>query len=137
LTKDHSLVELLVSSGDITPEEAATHPARGRLTRNVGMDGEPLPQTRLLKLKAGDQLLLCTDGLSGMLNDQQIQSILNKSTPLESRCKRLVDAANQAGGKDNVTVLLLALLSGGKKSVSKIRQTEFREEEAIKRYPQN
>jgi len=128
LTKDHSLVELLVSSGDITPEQAATHPARGRLTRNVGMDGEPLPQTRLLNLKIGDQLLLCTDGLTGMLSDLQIQSILNKSAPLESHCQRLVDAANQAGGKDNVTVLLLLLLSGEKKWYSNVRQAEYCEE---------
>ncbi len=110
LTKDHSLVQLLVSSGDITPEEAATHPARGRLTRNIGMDGEPLPQTRLLKLKSEDLVLLCTDGLTGMLSDQQIQSILNESAPLESQCGRLVDAANQAGGKDNITVLLLSVV---------------------------
>ena len=107
LTKDHSLTELLLSSGDITPEEAATHPARGRLTRNVGMEGEPLPQTRLLKFSAGDQLLLCSDGLTGMLSDNQILSILLKATPLEMQCRRLVDAANEAGGKDNITVVLL------------------------------
>ena len=67
------------------------------------MDGEPLPQTRLLKFKPGDQLLLCTDVLAGMLSDQQIQSILNEFTPLGSRCQRLVDAANQAGAR---TILL-------------------------------
>jgi protein phosphatase len=128
LTKDHSLVELLLSSGDIAPEEAATHPARGRLTRNVGMDGEPLPQTRLLKLKTGDQLLLCTDGLTGMLNDEQIQSILNESAPLESRCQRLVDAANQAGGKDNVTTLLLSVVGGEKNPDPNDRHAELRSE---------
>jgi protein phosphatase len=125
LTKDHSLVELLVSSGDITPEQAATHPARGRLTRNVGMDGEPLPQTRLLKLKIGDQLLLCTDGLTGMLSDQQIQSILDESTTLEKRCKHLVDAANRAGGKDNITVLLLSSRDKAREASSRLRHADL------------
>jgi len=108
LTKDHSLVRLLLDSGDITADEAATHPARGRLTRNVGMDGEPLPQTRLLKLNPGDLLMLCTDGLTGMLDDQTIQSILRESVPLNLRCQKLISSANQAGGKDNVTMVLVA-----------------------------
>ncbi len=123
-TKDHSLIGLLLASGDITPEEAATHPARGRLTRNVGMEGEPLPQTRLLKLKPGDVFLLCTDGLSGMLGDLQIASILNEPAPLEARCQRLIDAANQAGGKDNITVVLLAVEAGEKKPDSNARHAE-------------
>lgn len=118
LTKDHSLVRLLIDSGDITPEEAATHPARGRLTRNVGMEGEPLPETRILKLKPGDMLLLCTDGPTGMLNDQKIQSILNEPAPMETQCQHLVNAANQAGGTDNITVLLLSVEQEGNKEES-------------------
>jgi len=124
LTKDHSLVQLLLDSGEITPEEAATHPVRGRLTRNVGMEGEALPQTRLLNLKPGDMLLLCTDGLTGMLDDQKIQSILNEPAPMELQCQRLVDAANQAGGKDNVTVLLLSVVDGEKKPDTNARHAE-------------
>jgi protein phosphatase len=128
LTRDHSLVELLIRSGDITLEEAATHPSRGRLTRNIGMDGEPLPQTCLLKHRAGDQLLLCTDGLTGMISDEQIKTILSESSPLETRCQRLVDAANQAGGKDNVTVLLLSIVGGERRPDSNVRRAEFRNE---------
>jgi serine/threonine protein phosphatase PrpC len=109
LTKDHSLIRLLLASGDLTPEEAATHPARGRLTRNVGMEGKPLPQTCLLKLRPGDMLLLCTDGLTGMLSGRQIQGILIEPGTLEERCRRLVDTAKQMGGEDNVTVLLVSV----------------------------
>lgn len=107
LTKDHSLVQLLLDSRDITPEQAATHPSRGRLTRSVGMAGEPLPQVSRLQMKPGDLLLLCTDGLTGMLSDQRILSILEESAPLETRCRQLVNAANEAGGRDNITVVLV------------------------------
>jgi serine/threonine protein phosphatase PrpC len=124
LTKDHSLIRLLLESGDITHEEAAAHPARGRLTRNIGMEGEPLPQTRLLTFKPGDVLLLCTDGLTGTLSDPQIESILNESSPLEKQCHRMVDAANQAGGTDNITVLLLSLVGVQKKPDSSLRHAE-------------
>ncbi|MBM3878809.1 MAG: Stp1/IreP family PP2C-type Ser/Thr phosphatase [Verrucomicrobia bacterium] len=113
LTRDHSLVQLLLDSGDISPDEVAMHPARGRLTRSVGMQGEPLPETRSLKLEPGDQLLLCTDGLTGMLEDRQIHTLLEATGSLPAQCERLVAAANQAGGKDNVTVLLIAVSDAG------------------------
>ncbi len=108
LTTDHTLTQLLFDSGHIKPENSSTHPACGQLTRSVGMEGEPLPQTRILKLKAGDLLLLCTDGLTGMLSDAQIGSILKKPESLKARCRDLIAAANCSGGKDNVTVLALA-----------------------------
>jgi protein phosphatase len=112
LTKDHTLVQVLLQSGEITPEEAATHPARGRLTRAVGMAGEPLPQTRQVELHSGDVVMLATDGLTGMVNDRQIVSILREPAPLETQCHRLIDAANEAGGEDNITVLLLMVCRG-------------------------
>ena len=124
LTKDHTLIWLLIDSGDITPEAATTHPAFGRLTRNVGMAGEPLPQTRLLKLKPCDRFLLCTDGLTGMLGDPQIASILNEPSTMETQCQRLVDAAKEAGGNDNVTVLLVAVEGRERKTDSNARHAE-------------
>ncbi len=114
LTADHTLIQALLHAGEITPEEAATHPARGCLTRSVGMEGEPLPQARLLELRPRDLLMLCTDGLASVLSDDQILSILNEPAPLEKQCRRLVDAANGAGGKDNVTVVLLRLVEPGR-----------------------
>ncbi len=124
LTKDHSLVRLLVDSGEITSEEAATHPSRGCLTRSVGMQGEPLPEARLLKVGPGDLVLLCTDGLTGMLSDPQIQFILNESASMETRCQRLVDAANEAGGRDNITVVLMSFAEQSQKPCSGTRHAE-------------
>lgn len=113
LTNDHSVVQLLIDYGEITPDEARTHPARGCVTRSVGMAGEPVPECRLVELQPGDRLLLCTDGLVGMLVDEEISRILAAGGELEAVCRRLVDAANEAGGRDNVTVLMLEWAASG------------------------
>lgn len=119
LTQDHTLVRLLIESGDITPEEAATHPSRGQLTRYVGMDGEPLPECQRLDLLPGDMLLLCSDGLTGMVPDSAIQYMLQDKDNLELVCKDLVAAANDAGGKDNICVLVLKCTEDPRAEVSR------------------
>ena len=111
LTKDHSVVQLLVDSGDISPEEAHAHPARGQLTRFVGMKGEPLPQVRDLGLELGDRLLLCTDGLTNMVGDERLSPLLAGRRSLQRACKALITAANSAEGKDNITALLIGVPS--------------------------
>lgn len=108
LTRDHSIVELLLAGGRISPQQAASHPAKGRLTRYVGMTGRALPETRLVDLHPGDRLLLCTDGLSDMLDDERLREILVREPDLQQVCRRLIDAANDAGGKDNLTALVVA-----------------------------
>ena len=108
LTRDHSVVQLLVDYGEITAEQAAIHPARGCVTRSVGMTGEAMPECRLIDLDPGDRLLLCSDGLVGMVSDTGIYEILAQGGSLETVCHRLVEAANDAGGRDNITVLLVA-----------------------------
>lgn len=107
LTEDHSVVTLLRQRGEITPEEERMHPARGQLTRYVGMDGEVAPVIQTVPLLAGDRLLLCTDGLTSMISDQQIAQKLRTSPHAEVACQALVHAANTAGGKDNITVLVV------------------------------
>jgi len=107
LTNDHSVVRLLVESGDITPEQAKTHPAKGQITRFVGMDGDVDPDFTIVDLKPGDRLLLCSDGLTGMAPDEKISSILRKMANPDVICRDLVDEANLAGGRDNITVALV------------------------------
>ena len=107
LTKDHTLFQLLLEAGEVKPEEAAAHPARGRLTRFVGMAGEPLPMVRSKELERGDRLLLCTDGLTSMVSEADVFAILKQPRNPESLCRELVAAANSAGGRDNITVLII------------------------------
>jgi PPM family protein phosphatase len=112
LTKDHTIAQLLVDRGELAPGEAASHPTHGRLTRFVGMGTESLPETKAMSLTQGDQLLLCSDGLTGMLSDQQILAILSEHAAPEEACRQLIAAANEAGGKDNITALVVTLGNG-------------------------
>jgi serine/threonine protein phosphatase PrpC len=107
LTEDHSVVGILLRNGDITRDEAKTHPARGRLSRYVGMEGEVYPDVRTLGMKAGDRLLLCSDGLTNMVSDDEIALVLAEGSDPQSACEALVKAANSAGGADNITVIVV------------------------------
>ncbi len=109
LTKDHSLLQLLVDCGEVTPEEASKHPARGKLTRFVGMPMATLPEASIIKLAPGDRLLLCSDGLSNSVNHKQLENILNQANEPKEACKQLVNAANDAGGADNITAVVIAI----------------------------
>ena len=107
LTKDHSVVQELLDRGHITPDEAAVHPARNRITASVGMPGDPTPDSCRVPLRVGDKLLLCTDGLGGMVPDERIAEVLGMAEPPDALCRDLVTLANEAGGHDNVTAVVI------------------------------
>lgn len=109
LTKDHSIVQLLVDLGDITAEEAENHPSKNHITRYVGMQGEPLPEGSVVSLEPGDRLLLCTDGLSGMVDEENMRKIVEGEDDLHTVCGRLITSANEAGGRDNITVVVVGI----------------------------
>jgi protein phosphatase len=108
LTRDHSIVQKMVDNGLLSAEAAAARRANGGPTRFLGMPAKAVADVRLLPLQVGDRLLLCSDGLTEMLYDDDIAAILDKSPDVQEACRRLVDAANVAGGHDNITVLLVA-----------------------------
>ncbi|MGG5308091.1 serine/threonine protein phosphatase [Enterococcus pernyi] len=107
LTEDHSLVNELVKSGEISEEMAVNHPRKNILTRSVGMPGllEVDVATYLWQLQ--DRLLLCSDGLTNMLSEETIGTIINQEGSLSEKVTQLVDQANEAGGADNISVLLI------------------------------
>lgn len=107
LTRDHSVVSDLIMEGLIGPEEAKDHEARGQITSYIGMEEEPCPFVRSFLLKKNDRLLLCSDGLTDMVDNDNIAEILKKEPDSEAACKELVKAANSAGGHDNITVVLV------------------------------
>ncbi len=106
LTEDHSLVEELLRGGRLTEEEAAEHPQRSVITRAVGIEPIVEIDTWTYPLKPGDVVLLCSDGLTSMISEAQVQSELLAATSLDDAAVRLIAAANAAGGRDNITVVL-------------------------------
>lgn len=109
LTEDHTLVNELAKSGQLSPEEAANHPRRNVLTRALGTDREVAVDVQAIDWKSGDRLLLCSDGLSGLVEPAKMVATLEDSgAALELQAERLVDLALAAGGDDNVTVVLVA-----------------------------
>ena len=112
ITQDHSLVEELVQAGLITPEQARTHPRRNIITRALGTDGDNTPDILVTDAQKGDLFLLCTDGLSGMVPDEEIEKIL-KEKALEEAADSLIEKALEAGGRDNVTLVLYSCSGKG------------------------
>ena len=108
LTTDHTVVGELVRRGRLTPEQAAIHPERSILTRAVGLDPRvPVDTPDPVELRDGDQVLLCSDGLTEAVDDDRIAELLSAGADGEAACRSLIDAANAAGGPDNITVVLL------------------------------
>jgi len=110
VTDDHSLVEELVREGRITLEQAAVHPQRNVVTRALGIDEEVEVDDVAVELTGGDRVLLCSDGLSGMLRDTDISAIMRRESAAEACARALIDAANEAGGEDNITVVIIDVI---------------------------
>jgi PPM family protein phosphatase len=113
LTHDHSLVEEFVRQGKLTPAEAEVHPQRSIITRALGPEPEVEVDTYTHSGRDGDVYLLNSDGLTGMINEQQVAEILRDRESLEDAAEKLIAAANENGGKDNITVVLFRLGSDG------------------------
>ena len=109
LSDDHSLVAEWVRAGALAPEEAAQHPQRSVITRALGADWQVDIDVWTTPARAGDVILLCTDGLSGFVDDAAVAATLAAHEDLDAAVRALVDAANAAGGEDNVTAVALRL----------------------------
>lgn len=109
LTRDHSWVEEQVQAGLLSPEAARDHPWRNVVTRALTGGPDPDVEITTLSVSAGDRLLLCSDGLSTVLNDEEIRALLAPPATLDESCRRLVERANACGGPDNITVLAIQI----------------------------
>ncbi len=107
LTKDHSYVQEQVDAGRLSPEEARTHPYANVITRCVGSSGDVVPDLYLGTLEPGDLILLASDGLTGMLDDEDVRDLMMTDTDLELMVDKLIADANRRGGLDNITTILV------------------------------
>jgi serine/threonine protein phosphatase PrpC len=124
LTKDHTVVQRLVDEGRLTQIEASMHPQRSILTNALGVDEEIRVDEEILEVRPGDRLLLCSDGLTGMIDDDRISDLLGANRDPQAACDALVDAANEAGGQDNVTAVVIDVLDGGPDQAATTAPTE-------------
>lgn len=123
VTRDHSYVEELVDAGEITADEARVHPNRSVITRALGSDPAMYADHFSLNIEEGDRLILCSDGLSSMIPDGEIENIATQSSTAQICTDNLVDAALAAGGSDNCTVVVVDVVDDGKlREISKRRR---------------
>ncbi len=106
ITRDHSLVEEMIRAGELQRKDARSHPDRNIITRAIGVRTPVKIDFFDVKLEKGDKILLCSDGLTNMVEDEDILRIVKKSSSLEEAAKHLVNEANKNGGKDNISVVL-------------------------------
>ena len=113
ITKDHSYVSELVEMGAITAEEAKNHPNRNVITKAVGTEPSVIPDIFIEKINSDDMFILCSDGLSGLVCDKDILNVISSDISPDAIPQKLAELANQNGGKDNITVVLLDGKNGG------------------------
>lgn len=107
ITRDHSLVEEMINLGEIDRKNARTHEKKNIITRAVGADTDVMPDFFEAEYSKGDIILMCSDGLSNMIEDEDIKLIINEGTELSDIVQKLIDTANENGGKDNISVVLV------------------------------
>jgi protein phosphatase len=112
LTTDHSIVQQLVAEGSLRPEEAATHPERSRITRYAGMAGRTAVDSMWIRIRSGDRLLFCSDGLTSLVDEAAVAGRLESAPDASTACWELVAAAKAAGGWDNVSVVVVRVELG-------------------------
>ncbi len=122
LTRDHSYMAELIDKGEITPQEARSHPKRSKITRVLGYDVGMIPDLYEINVEAGDRLLLCSDGLSSMIEDKEIADIMMRHADPQRCAIGLVNAAIAAGGHDNVTTIVVDIEGGAAKAQKKIKR---------------
>src|SRR4051794_39616546 len=109
LTRDHSLVEEMRRKGQLTEEQAEDHPQRSIITRALGPEPEVEVDLQTVPVQSGDVFLICSDGLTTMLDDEHVARLLMRASSMDSAVRALVDEANRAGGRDNITVVAFRL----------------------------
>ena len=110
VTRDHSLVAEYLASGAISAEEAAHHPPGDVITRALGIGWDIDVDAHTVNLRAGDRVLICSDGLTSMVGDDEIAALLSEHEAPQPACWALIEAANKAGGEDNITVAVVDVL---------------------------
>lgn len=114
LTEDHSLVNELVKTGQISKEDAENHPRKNVLLRALGTEPSVEIDIKTITFEEGNYLLLCSDGLSNKLSNQEMEQILLKDCPINEKAQEMIDLANQYGGEDNITLIILEFNNGTK-----------------------
>ncbi len=109
VTLDHSLVEELIRTGQLDRNKGRNHPEKNIITRAMGIGSEVVPDFFEIELELGDKFLLCSDGLSNMIEDDEIKDIVRENEELSAAVDKLVERANYYGGKDNISVVLAAI----------------------------
>jgi protein phosphatase len=107
ITKDHSLVEEMIRLGEIDRQDARNHPDKNIITRAIGAGEDIAVDFFEMKLEVGDTILMCSDGLTNMIEDEEIQEIINQQSTPEQKAEKLVQIANKNGGKDNIAVIII------------------------------
>lgn len=108
ITRDHSLVEEMIKNGELAKSEARFHPNKNIITRAIGASGDAIPDFFEVSLKEGDIILMCSDGLSNMIDDTEIFEIVtSRKDKIKSAVRALIEKANEYGGKDNITVIVV------------------------------